>query len=57
MGGPRPRLLAQGFPSSGTRGVSGPVPKRGAGLGPLARCGKGLTRGARLLRPLPRSYG
>ena len=40
------------FPSSGTRGVSGPVPKREAGPGLLARGGKGLTHGARLLRPL-----
>ena len=37
MGGPRPRLLVRSFPSSGTRGVTGPVPERGAGPGPLAR--------------------
>ena len=52
MGGPSPRLLARSFPSLGTRGVIGPVPERGAGPGPLARGGKGLTHGARLLRPL-----
>src|SRR6185436_1879154 len=34
-GGPRPRLLARSFPSSGTRGVTGPVSERGAGPGPL----------------------
>ena len=37
MGGPSPRLLARSFPSSGTRGVTGPVPEWGAGPGPLAR--------------------
>ena len=57
MGRPSPRLLARSFPSSGTRGVTGPVPERGAGPGSLARWGKSLTRGARLLRPLWRSYG
>ena len=36
MGGPSPRLLARSFPSSGTRGVTGPLPERGAGPGPLA---------------------
>jgi len=36
MGGPRPLLLARSFPSSGTRGISGPVPERGAGPGLLA---------------------
>jgi hypothetical protein len=55
-GGPRSRWLARSLPSSGTC-VSGPFPKRGAGSGPLVRWGKGLTRGARLLRPLPHSYG
>ena len=33
------------------------VPEQGAGPGPLARWGKCLTRGARLLHPLWRSYG
>ena len=37
MGGPSPRLLVRSFPSSGTRGVTGPVPERGAGPGLLAR--------------------
>jgi hypothetical protein len=35
-GGPRPRLLVRRSPFSGTRGVSGPVPERGAGPEPLA---------------------
>jgi len=48
--------LARSFPSSGTRGVTEHVPERGPGPGPLARRGKCLTRGTRLLRPLPRSY-
>ena len=52
MGGPWPRLSARSFLSSGARGVPGPVPKRVTGPGPLAWRGKGLTRGARLLRPL-----
>ena len=30
-GGSSPRLLAQRFPSSGTRGVTGPVPRAGNG--------------------------
>ena len=51
-GGPSPRLSARSFLSSGTRGVFGPVPKRRTGPGPSAWCGKGLTRGARQLRPL-----
>ena len=58
-GGPEPLWGVRGlgcqlrsFPSSGTRGVSGPVLKREAGPGPLARGGKGLTHGFRLLRPL-----
>ena len=50
--GSRPRLSARSFPSLETRGVSGPIPKRGTSPGPLAWSGKGLTRGARLLRPL-----
>ena len=33
MGGSRPRLLALSFPSSGTRGVTGPVPRAGNGSG------------------------
>jgi len=32
-GGPSPRLLARSFPSSGTRGVTGPVPRAGNGSG------------------------
>ena len=36
MGGLGPRLLARNFPSSETRGVTGPVPELGAGPGPLA---------------------
>ena len=36
-GGPSHRLLARSFPSSRTRGVTGPVPELGAGPGPLAR--------------------
>ena len=52
MGDPRPRLAARSFLSLGTRGVSGPVPERGAGPGLLARGSKGLIHGARLLRPL-----
>ena len=35
--GPRPRLSARSFPSLGTRGVSGPNPRRGMDPGPLAR--------------------
>ena len=52
VGGPGPLSGVRGlgcqvrsFPSSGTRGVSGPVPKREAGPGPLARGGKDLTMG------------
>ena len=36
-GGPGFRLLALSFPTSGTRGYTGPVPERGTGPGPLAR--------------------
>ena len=32
-----PAVKARSFPSSGTRGVTGPVPERGAGPGPLAQ--------------------
>ena len=59
VGGPGPLWGVRGlgcqlrsFPSSGTCGVSGPVPKREAGPGPLARGDKGLSHGARLFRPL-----
>jgi hypothetical protein len=58
VGGPGPPAVkTRSLPSSGTRGVTGPVPERGAGPGPLVWQGKSRTRGARLLRPLWRSYG
>jgi len=38
VGGPGPPAVkARSFPSSGTRGVAGPVPEWGAGPGPLTR--------------------
>jgi len=56
VGGPGPLSGVRGlgcqvrsFPSSGTRGVSGPVPKREAGPGPFAGRAGLRTTGVRLL--------